>query len=247
MRTILVPIDFSATSEKAVRYTEEIFVNEPVELRLIYVLPTSSDLAEAEVNKSFVKFEQDVLKKSELPYHFAIVKGNLLDEIQRSIEHYRPLYVIMGTNKAELAKALVKLTDSPVMVIPEGSDRNKISTIAYANDFNNIRSSEALKPLLNLSRAFGAKVHIIHVCKDDAVLNDNAESTIEYYLDHVDHEYVYIRTDDFVKSIQDYARDKNIDLLALLIRDHGNNDTHSEGSLIEQLVAKAEVPVLSLV
>src|SRR5690606_33709618 len=132
---------------------EDIFADEPVELRLIYVLPLTADVTEDKVKQMFTVFEDEVLKQRDIPYTFTIVKGNLLDEIQQAIRKFNPAYVIMGTNKASLAKALVKLTDSPVMVIPEGSDRNSINTIAYANDFNNIKSSEALKPLLNLSRA----------------------------------------------------------------------------------------------
>jgi nucleotide-binding universal stress UspA family protein len=248
MKTILVPIDFSTTSTKAVGYVENVFRNEDVTLELIYVSTTVRHLAENEIHESFKAFEKENLKKYELPYTFTVLSGdNLLEQIRRRCEEVHPFLVVMGTNRTQLAQSLVKLTQSPVLIIPENSDKSAIRKIAYANDFNSIKASSALEPLLNLSRAFGAKVHIIHVCKDEVLSNDEAEASIEYYLDHVDHEYVSMKSSDFVKTIQEYLKNQDIDLLTILIRDHGNNTLDTQGQLIEQLVANARVPVLSLV
>ena len=247
MKTILTPVDFSPTSRKAVAYVGSIFEKEPVQLSLVYVA-TTGQASEAEIRKSFEQFEKDNLQKYSIPYSFKIVVGdNLLSEIKVICDDLRPFLVVMGINRSQLAQSLVKLTQSPILFIPENSDKASIKNIAYANDFNNIKASSALEPLLNLSRTFGAKVHIIHVCKDEVLTNDEAEASIEYYLDHVDHEYVSMKSSDFVKTIQEYLNDQDIDLLTILIRDHGNNDLRSQGQLIEQLVATAKVPVLSLV
>jgi hypothetical protein len=247
MKTILIPLDFSPTSAKAVEYVENVFRNEPVQLELIYV-SSADDLIEAgTIIEAFEQFERDTLKKYDIPYSFDILKGNLLDKIQETIILKKPFLVIMGTHKASLAKAIVKLTDSPVLIIPDKSAKKEIRNIAYANDFKNIKVSSALEPLLNLSRSFGAKVHVVHLNKDTVLPADEAESSIEYYLEHVDHEYVGIQTDNFVSTIQDYLKDQNIDLLAILIRDHGKNALHTEGALLEELVEKSNVPILSLV
>lgn len=247
MKTILVPIDFSTTSAKAIEYVENVFRNQPVQLELIYVSLTNDVSEKDRIYGLFKKFETDTLKRYQIPYSFNIVKGNLLDKIQESITRIKPFLVIMGTHKSSLAKALVKLTDSPVLIIPDQSERKEIRNIAYANDFKNIKVSSALEPLLNLSRSFGAKVHIVHLNKEKVLPADEAESSIEYYLEHVDHEYVGMQSEDFVSTIKNYVKDQGIDLLAILVRDHGKNDLHTEGSLLEELVENADVPILSLV
>lgn len=245
MKTIIAPVDFSPASEKAIQYIAKVFCDQPFEVELIYV-STSSSESDEKIGEAFRKFKAGSLNVLKLPYRFQVRRGNLLDEIQTAIHELKPAFVIMGTGKTSLANALVKLTDSSVILVPENTDRMSLKRIVYANDFNDIKESSALGPLLNLSRLQGATVHIIHVGDGD-VSKDKAEDTIEYYMDHVDHEYMYINSDDIVKSIQNYVTDNKIDLLAVLIRDHGKNDLHTKGRLIEQLVTHANVPVLNLI
>lgn len=247
MKKIIVPVDFSAASERAAQYAENVFKGQPVEIELIYVAPGESKRDKQEISRDFTEFETRVLKNSPLTYRFHIRSGALLDEIQKAIDEFQPAYVIMGTAKASLAKALVKLTDCPVIVIPDIGNKSKIKTIGYANDFNEIKVTRALEPLLDISRSFGAKVHILHVSNDRHLTRDKAEEAIEYYLDGVEHEYVFINNEDIVGAIRDYVAKNNIDLLAVLIRDHGGNIIDSGGKLVEQLVANTEVPLLSLI
>lgn len=247
MKKIIVPVDFSSASERATQYVESVFKGQPVGIELIYVVPPAANTSNQEVLENFRKFEERVLKSSPVIYGFHIYRGPLLDEIQRAIHDFRPDYVVMGTAKASLAKALVKLTDCPVIVIPDIGNKSEIKTIGYANDFKDIKVSPALKPLLDISSSFGAKVHIIHISSDPHLTSDRAEAAIEYYLDGTDHEYVFINSDNIPQAIHDYVLENNIDLLAVLIRDHGGNILDSKGSLVEELIANTEVPLLSLI
>jgi hypothetical protein len=186
------------------------------------------------------------LNRSRIPYTFFIKDGVLLEELQKAIHSMQPTKVMIGLEEGSLAKAFLKLTDCPVILIPRTNSKANIKTIAYANDFMNIKDSSAFKPLLELSNAFGANVHIIHVNKGKASPQDNAEAAIEYYLNAVKHEYYSVNSNDIVGAIQKYLSDKNIDLLTLLLRDHGSNELQTKGELVEQLVTKSNVPVLSL-
>lgn len=247
MKKVIVPVDFSAASERAARYAENVFKGQPVEIELIYVAPKAPNEDDQEILGKFSAFEKAVMTNAAINYEFHIRRGVLLDEIQKAINELQPCYVIMGTSGASLAKALVKLTDCPVIVIPDIGKKSKIKTIAFANDFNDIKVTRALEPLLDISRSFGAKVHILHVSKERNVPSDKAEAAIEYYLDGVAHEYVSITGEDIVAAIHDYVAKNNIDLLAVLIRDHGGNVIDSRGALVEKLVSDTEVPLLSLI
>lgn len=247
MKTILVPIDFQNASEKALRYIENVFREKHVELQLVNVISADSKSKDDDIQKAFKDFEATALKNFALPYRFSIIRGNLLEEIQRAIHFYKPSLVVIGTSGNALTKALVKLTDCPVMIVPASSKKTKIQNIVYANDFNEVKSSSAFEPLLDLSQAFHAKVHIIHINKDEHTTTDNAEVSLEYYLQLVDHEYASMKSEDFVAALQEYVKKEDIDVLSVLLRDHGQNARSSSGKLIEELVSKTEIPVLSLV
>ncbi len=247
MKTILVPIDFQNASERALRYIQSVFGEKPVELQLVNVVPIENVTTDDEIQKSFAEFESRTLKGYPIPYRFSIIRGNLLEEIQRAIHFYRPSLVIIGTSGTALTKALMKLTDCPVLIIPETSRKSQIRNIVYANDFNAVKASSAFEPLADLSKSFDAKVHIIHINKDEQTTPDNAEASLEYYLQLIDHEYASMRSDDFVAALQDYVHREDIDVLSVLLRDHGQNKLSSNGKLIEELVSTADIPVLSLV
>jgi nucleotide-binding universal stress UspA family protein len=247
MKSILVPIDFQSASIRALRYIEEVFRDVPVQVFLINVVNESDPTDNKEIEKAFAKFEQKVLKNFPLTYRFNVVRGDLLTEIQKAIGFYRPSIVIIGTSGKNLSKAFIKLTDCPVMIIPENNNRKKIRNIAYANDFNYVKASAAFAPLLDLSQTFDAKVHIIHVNKDGKGESDAAEPSLEYYLQMVEHEYASIPSKDLVNALEDYVHKEDIDILSVLLRDHGQNKNESNGKLIEELVNRADLPVLSLV
>jgi nucleotide-binding universal stress UspA family protein len=247
MKSILIPIDFQSASIRALRYVEEVFRELPVQVYLVNVLSWRDPTDTREVEKAFTKFEAKVLKNYPLAYKFTVRRGDLLEEIQKTIHLYKPSLVIIGTSGRNLSKAFIKLTDCPVMIIPEKNSRKQIRNIVYANDFHALRASGAFAPLLDLSQTFAAKVHIIHLDKDESPEPDAAEPSLEYYLQLVDHEYASIPSKDFVSALTDYVHREDIDVLTVLLRDHGQNKHQTEGHLIEELVNNADLPVLSLV
>lgn len=244
MKKILAPIDFSLASEKTIFYIKEVFSD--YSLTMLHVCQSGKTQQQAE--ESFKQFESKALKDTSLTYEFVIANGDtLLEEIQAVAKAIQPDYIMLGTIGTALTKALVKLTNCPVFVVPEANSRSGIKKIAYANDFHNLKNSDTLQPLMRLSRAFGAKVYIIHVNRGEPVTQDEAEASLEYYLEQIDHEYVHIPDKDIEKALSAYLAEKDIDLLTILLRDHGSNDLKSAGRLVEEIVSHARLPILNLV
>lgn len=247
MKTVLIPIDFQPAAGKVLHYIERVFKDQSIKAELLYVSTPSEKRTKDEINSAFDDFEHTYLEGTKLPYHFSVAEGNLLEEIQKKINELRPSLVAVGLSGNSLVKSLLKLINCPVLMIPGTSDSPAIRNIVYANDFHSIKVSSALEPLWNFAKSSRARVHIVHVTKENAVPTDESEGPLEYYLDHVDHEYVSIKSDDFVKAINKYATEKKIDLLTLLVRDHGNNELPSRGKFVEELLAQSKIPILSLV
>lgn len=247
MKTVLIPIDFQPAVGKVLHYIEKIFRDQSIDVELLYVLQLSEKARMEDVQKSFSDFEHKYLEGTRLPYRFTAVEGNLLDQIQNKIDELHPALVAIGLSGNSLVKALLKLVRCPVLMIPAAIDAPAIRNIVYANDFHNIRVSSVLEPLWNFAKSSHARVHIVHVTKEGTLPADEEENSLEYYLDHLDHEYVSIKNDDFVAAINKYASEKKIDLLALLLRDHGNNALPSRSNFVEELLTRSRIPILSLV
>jgi hypothetical protein len=247
MKTVLIPIDFQPGAGKVLHYIEKIFKDQSIRAELLYVMQPSEKMTKERVQESFLDFEHRYLEGTRLPYHFTVLEGSLLDQIQNKIDELRPSLVAIGLSGNTLVRSLLKLVRCPVLMIPGSTDAPAIRNIVYANDFQKIKVSSALEPLWNFAKFSHARVHIVHVTKEGALPSDQEESSLEYYLDHLDHEYVSIKSDDFVAAINKYSADKKIDLVTLLLRDHGNNAMPSRSKFVEELLTRTQIPILSLV
>ncbi|WP_161622697.1 universal stress protein [Cesiribacter andamanensis] len=254
LQKILIPIDFSPVATNAVLYANSILEKHLAEVVLVYVNTADQRMEEAAIKKAFKEFEASTLKSVSFYYEFVILKGRLLLELVKASEFYSPDLLIMGTRSGResdvsLASALIGAVDAPVLVVPENFDRRQIRKIAYANDYRPIRESFVFAPMWEFALEFKAKVYLLHVNQkrvEKLVPADAAESSLEYYLESIPHEWVYLSGDDMQQTISHYLRQHAIDLLVVLARDHGVNQLESEGRLIAQLTAFAEVPILTL-
>lgn len=258
-KKILVPIDFSPVAKNAVEFANGILEKQSAEVILVNVITSESTRTMEEVNEQFRIFEAEVLKDLNFNYSFKVFNGeelpgiDLLAGLIKANHEINSDLIIMGTraernSDISLASALIRSVECPVLVVPDDYTEFKIKKIAFANDYKPIRESESIKPLWEFALEFGAKVYLFHVEQStrQAVLADEAESTLEYYLDALDHEYVYIKNQDMEQAIIDFDRENNIDLLVILSRDHGSNELKSEGKLVKQLTTHAKIPVLAI-
>lgn len=247
MKTLLVPIDFTPASENTLRYLEQAFKGQDFMLELLHISPASGVSKNETTENTWMRFERIFLQTSGLNYQFTHLKGEFLSAIRTAITKFKPFALVVGTQGKSLVKSVIQNAECPVLVIPPVNTRMSLKHIAYTNDNQLIKDSSALRPLLELSRNFQSMVHIIHINNGVLVGTDQAEPALEYYLDHVDHDYATINNRDMVDAINDYVRLNDIDLLAVLLRDHGKNSLQTHGELVAELVNLTNIPVLSLI
>jgi hypothetical protein len=213
----------------------------------VYVKPAVSNQSEDQIRKEFSSFEKKNLTGYRFTYTFSILEGDLIPTLQEFINWKKPSLLVIGLMGSALVKKLAELTSCPLLMIPGKADIHPVRNILYANDFHAIQESPALEPLRDLAQTFHAKVHIVHIAEDRALSTDESEAPLEYYLSPIEHEYVSIINPDFEKAIHTYASGKNIDLLTVLLRDHGHNSLHTKGALVNRLISETKIPILSLV
>lgn len=254
LRKILIPVDFSPVAKNAVQYANNILEKHLAEVVLVYVNTPGNALEEQTIKRSFKLFEAEALKGVSFYYDFVVLNGSLLTELIHAADLFGADLVIMGTKSRResdisLASSLIRSLNCPVIVVPDHFKKSGIRKIAYANDYRPIRDSHVFKPLWEFALEFKAKVYLLHVNhtkKEKLVPVDAAESSLEYYLESLDHEWVYLSNPDLERAINSYLKANSIDLLVILSRDHGSNQLQSEGRLIAQLTAHAEIPILTL-
>lgn len=254
LQKVLIPVDFTPVSDNAIAYAVNVLQHKPSEVFFVHVKTEDSALMDLELEAIFKSHYRELLDKVTFPYEFHTTDGTLLDALLKAKAMFEADLIIMGTKgqrptNVSLAASLVRLVYCPVMVIPESYENHQIKKIVFANDYKPIRSSEAIRPLWELALDNKAKVILLHVnLQREPVLveDDMAESALEYYLDSLEHEYIYLSSEDVEQAINNYLVEHEVDLLAILSRDHGSNQLKSESRLIAQLTAYAGVPVLVL-
>lgn len=254
LQKVLIPVDFTIVSENAIAYANGVLRHRPSEVIFVYVKPEDSVLTDTELELDFRSHYQNLLLKAPFTYSFKSTQGDLLNELIKAKALFGADMIIMGTkgtlpSNVSLAASLVRLVYCPVIVVPQSYKVHRIQKIVFANDYRPIPYPEAIKPLWELGLDTRAKVFLLHVnLKRESVLlnDDESEGALGYYLDSLEHEYVYLSNENVELAIKDYLTHNEIDLLAILSRDHGSNQLKSERKLIAQLTAYSAIPVLVL-
>ncbi|MFD0861995.1 universal stress protein [Sungkyunkwania multivorans] len=258
IKKILVPIDFTVTSRGALKCAMEFIKKDKITLQFLYTTATPINSEETKtMNKKFKEFIQDLRVDSKVKYEFLIASGPLVPTILKIKESNGADLIIMGTKGSTLSEEmtvsntvdLVLEADCPVLVIPVGTIDFSVKKIALAIGKNEIDDSSALQVLLDVARCFNAEVHVLTVDPDltgYSKVDEKNENILEYYLENFYAHHSFPEETDIEKGIFDYVKNKDIDMLAILPRNHSKNGKPSEGRLTKLLTMHTKVPLLTI-
>ena len=71
-------------------------------------------------------------------------------------------------------------------------------------------------------------------------------TTLEYYLETLDYRHAFPQNTDIEQGIANYIREHDINLLAILPRNHAQKTEPSEGRLTKLLTLRTEIPLLAI-
>ncbi len=252
VKKILVPFDFSEASISALNYAIKFAqTDEIIELELLYVYSGSGNIGNADFKKVIGKYGHRLTNK----ISGYICDGELVNSVLKHQKEQKFDLIIMGTKgiskKVESTNTtqLVFEADCPVLVVPQGYKKFDLKKIALSIDTNEIDDSKVLKILLDTARRFNANVNVITVSNNATVypkLNKQNENLIEYYLEKFYSDYSIIRSKSIEAGILDYIKSHNIDMLAILPRNHAKKVTPSKGKLVKRLTEDIDIPLLTL-
>jgi len=259
IKKILVPFDFTEPAIVALDYTLS-FVGwkNPVQVMALYVSGThASDTERQQAKENFAKIANSLNRRTHYHPELLISEGNLTKSILNARKTLGADLVIMGTlgdssieEHITNTSELVLQADSPIITVPFGGEVKTPKEIALVLGKEEIEQPKVLGLLLDIARSFDARVHVLTIYKEsiygEKVLVETNENTLEYYLEHFYSEHNFQKNQDIEKGILDYIEEKNIDLLAILPRNHAQKTKPSEGRLTKLLTLHSSVPVLTL-
>ncbi|MGB6151920.1 MAG: universal stress protein [Pricia sp.] len=255
--TILVPFDFSESAKRALEYAVA-FVGRDDDIQIVLAHISGHGnfkLSPENFNKLEEKYSRVLKNKLEWTIEGGSVTQALLD-IQKTKQIDLVIMGTLGSNhEGDSAQTntseLVLAADCPVLVVPRDHKDFQLKRIGLVLGKEEIDDTEDLGTLLEFARRFNAKVDVVTIknlpgsygySKED----EKNENAMEYYLEDFYEEHVFIKNKDVIQGILTYASKRELDLIAVLPRNHTKNSEPSEGHLTELLTMHSKVPVLAI-
>jgi nucleotide-binding universal stress UspA family protein len=243
MNTILVPVDFSPASRNASIYAAELakLFNSRLLLFHAYMLPTPiSEVPYAMVTvDNLQKENEDLIRKEATWLHeqygreveWLVRIGIASDEIKNLNKEREIGLIVMGMKGAGGLDKIIGSTTTnvarkvttPVLVIPHDTAYTPIKHITYASDFSYKSSVQLFNPLLELSQAFQAKIHILYVRQNHGGKSEQeltGKRSNEIIFEGVEHEYAIIEEPSVNQGINRYLQQQKSELLAMVAHKH---------------------------
>ena len=273
MKTILCPVDFSASSFSAIEFAARLGDKLSASVELLHVI-TEKDfdaiLSEEDVDKDFGEKIELIRTKMEkliqeikndisdnLKIHYTIKEGNLIPLI---IETENEMYIdliVMGTKGvSDITEAyfgsntlqVIKESTCPVFCIPEGTSINDLKKLVYAYNYQK-EDIYALKEVITLAINLNASVDVLHICTEEIKEPDPGDmepsQDIKSYFDSPDVNFIYKYFKGSVHDgINQYLRDNKADILALLKKKRNFIEEIFHKSITQYFAYYTDIPVL---
>lgn len=258
-KTILVPFDFSKSSKQALDYTVN-YVGRDTSIRILLAYVTESN-NEDMLDKAFKSVEKTYTAHIKNEIEWLAVHGEFTTSILKIQDEEKVDLTIMGTFGGALfsddssethTSKLVLESNCPVLVVPYGTEKNKIKNIGLVLGKEKIENKEVLNVLLSVARRFDATIYVLTIENSPEVygyspIDEFNENTLQYYLENFYSEHVFIENPDIIKGVMEYVSKKNLDLIAILPRNHAQESKPSKGKLTQMLTLHSQIPILLLI
>ena len=187
-----------------------------------------------------------------------VTNGMAEYEILDICDTYHPDMVIMSSagrgHKSDkilgsIALKIMEHAPIPVLTIPENIEYAKIRNVLYITDFDESDIS-ALENLVEILKPFKVKTHCLHVEHSNKDLIDNM--LMDYLKEHFEEKFKdgtmffeIVQDKDVLKAVEEYIKDKEINLIALLHHKRGLLSKLFHPSITKKVFYHTSSPLLT--
>ncbi len=276
MKRILVPTDFSTNAYCALFYATQLFKNQECKFYILNTFTVETSILTSRLNTSkgdklYKELSADSQDKLEKIKHTIIrdskglqhsfetisVSKKLAETIDKTVKSLEIDLVVMGTKGASgvkeifmgsnTVKVIQKIKNCAILAVPDQMDFKTPKEIAFATDFKCFYTTESLKPLLEVTTAFGSNIRIMHIHEEEK-LSETQEHNLNNLKEKLkDFNYCLHWIPGLTKKekhIQEFIDKMNIDMLCMSQYKHGLIESITHEPVIKKIGFRATVPFL---
>jgi len=267
MKTIIVPVDFSSESIHGLEMALLFGKKENANIQMVYVQKNSQDYrpgtfeeehkyAEVQFEKLIQKYSKEIAADSKL--RFIIKKGKIYQEIIEQAESYKESIIVASTHGASgfeeyfigsNAYKVITGTKVPVLTVRKKPPHNIKKIVAPLRLHVDTRQKAPVAS--EIAHLFGAEIHLISISvtnnvKDQKRLNAYLQQSTAY-LKRKGHNPIVkkLNGENSVTTVCNYCDAVDADLVTIMTSQRSSMAILT-GSYAQQMVARSNVPVLSV-
>jgi nucleotide-binding universal stress UspA family protein len=271
MKTILIPVDFSADSinalEHGIKFANTITAN----IKMVHVVHYKTfetpfyfkDLEDFK-DKTVQDFMNLILYRYQAQVNenldYVLVEGLVSKEVIKLSEEINADYIIMGTHGTSGSEShwmgsnaykVVSNSNCPVITIRNGFLKKTLSKIVVPIDASK-HTRRKLPYAVDIAEIFGAEVHIVGVTETSmSDILKRVESWVNQSVDYLEQRNIkYTQTMLQGSNITDmtieYAKEQDAELIAIMTEQGEHPVSLLMGAYAQHMVNNSPVPVLTV-
>jgi len=274
MKKILVPCDFSETSENALKYAIDTANDFAAELVLLHVnqipvvnsefglsaysITETNDASLKQLKELSEKIKLTATKIPEIEYYTEM--GNVTDVIIEYSKNFNIDLTIMGisghgkklvkTLFGSTAVSVSKHIESSLIIVPPNVKYKRPVNIAFACDYDKaIEHNTSLNKVKEISGLFNSELHVLHVVPENHDLNAD-ESEVDVYVENklvsATHRTYILTENNISEALLEYISTHDIDLVIIEPKKHSVFHNVFYPSITNELAFFSPVPLFTI-
>lgn len=258
MRDVIIPVDFSETSLNAARYAAAMLSGKSDTKVILYNM--FRDEEESVTSGQYLESLRAELEQKGVQYIECIKEqgSDFIDSLGRLAYQKTAELIVMGITEKDEWRQLftgsntLKMAEQnvcPVMIIPPTAKYTGITNIALTSDFQNVDATTPVLAIKTVLEIFSANLHIVNVDSDHYValteeyLAERAK--MQKLFAEFKPEFYFIGMNDFYEAIEQFTKDRNIDLIIIIPKNHSFINNLFSSSHTKKLAFNSSVPLLA--
>ena len=273
MKTILVPTDFSDTAKNAALYaisfakqmkSEKIILYNAyqtppvVDINMGMIEAVDLDLLQQNSENNLESFKNllaPYLDATTIELETLSDYGMVSTDINDVCDSNDIDVIVMGvTGAGKVAETFIgsyavdvsETAEVPVIIVPPGSGFTAIEEVMLACDFTKVEETLPVEPIKNILDATSAKLFVINIDHNKESKPDTPfESLVlDKLLAGYKPEYHFINDVDFVEAINNFAHEKEVDLIITIPKKMGWFNSLFKRNHTAMLAFHSHVPIM---
>lgn len=259
MKDVIIPVDFSDTALNAVRYAADMLSGKPDTHVILYNM--FADQNESETAARYLESLKAEMLQKGVADNIETVKEygeDLIDSLGRLAYQKTAELIIMGISEKDEWRQVftgsntLKMAEQnvcPVMIIPPDSKYTGIKNIALASDFKDVDATTPVLAIKTVLEIFNATLHIVNVDNEHYVALTEEylaeRGKMQKMFAEFNPEFYFIGMNDYYDAIEQFSKDRNIDLIIVIPRNHTFINSLFSASHTKKLAFHSTVPILA--